>query len=49
MIYMNVYEGMIVIVHYYTIKWDPGCPFKLYAYASVGKNFLQLEIVLIQN
>ena len=52
MTYTYAYEGMVVIVHYYTIKQDPGCPFKLYACKCRDvskKNYNQLEIILIRN
>ena len=35
--YTYVYEDMDVIVHYYTIKQDPGCPFKLYVCKKAKK------------
>ena len=38
MIYTYVHEGMVVIVHYYTIKQDSDYPFKLYVCKCRQKN-----------
>jgi len=38
MIYKYMYEGTVVIVYYYTMKQDPGYPFKLYACKCRQKN-----------